>query len=59
MPLTIGIGSKSLSSPSVKVAREVVDLVPSGGIDIIEGAGHGAHLSHPGRLAELVPNRTA
>ncbi len=59
VPLTIGIGSKSLSSPSVKVAREVVDLVPSGRIDIIEGAGHGAHLSHPGRLAELVPNRTA
>lgn len=54
IPLTIGIGSRSLAAPSAASARKIIDHVPTGSLTVIDGAGHGAHLSHPGRLAELV-----
>lgn len=55
--VTIGLG---VSSPEhVAAAERIVGAVPVGRIERIEGAGHGAHLSHPDRLAEIVERRRA
>lgn len=37
-----------------ETARRLAALAPRGRLAVIEGAGHGAHLSHPGDLADLV-----
>jgi len=52
IPITIGIGA-SISGHR-RAAERVVATAPHGVLVHIEGAPHGAHLSHPDSLAELV-----
>lgn len=37
-----------------RASRELAAALPAGGLHVIEGAGHGAHVSHPVAFAELV-----
>lgn len=42
------------SSPHhVRTAEELAELVPGAELVVVEGAGHGVHLSHPAALADL------
>jgi len=52
--LTIGVGTSTVMTHHLESARTVVASVPSGNLMTIDGAGHGAHLSHPDHLATLV-----
>lgn len=42
-----------------ETARRLADLAPRGDLAVIDGAGHGAHLSHPAELAALVRRMVA
>jgi pimeloyl-ACP methyl ester carboxylesterase len=52
--LTIGVGSATAMPHHAQSARLVVDAVPRGRLTEIEGAGHGAHLSHPDAIARMI-----
>jgi pimeloyl-ACP methyl ester carboxylesterase len=54
MPLTIVMGSSPVAARHRATAEKVVAAVPQGQMLEIQGAGHGAHLSHPDRLATLI-----
>ena len=57
VPLTIVIGA---SATGHRLAAErVVDAASDGNLVTIEGAPHGAHLSHPDTLAEIVSRHAA
>ncbi len=54
VPVTIGIGSKS-DNPRYRSSADVItDAAPVARQAIVEGAGHGAHLSHPDGLAAML-----
>lgn len=55
--LTIGLG---ISSPGhLAAAERIVAAAPHARIERIEGAGHGAHLSHPDHLSAIVERAVA
>jgi len=54
VPLTIAVGTSTTMSHHVETAERVLAAVPDGRLSTIEGAGHGAHLTAPDRLADIV-----
>ena len=57
-PLVIGCGSESKGQHRLGTDAWR-DLVPHAEVAIIDGAGHGAHLSHPDAFADLVRSAAA
>ena len=57
VPLTIVIGATA--DGHRRTAERVVAAAPNGTLLTIEGAPHGAHLSHPDTLADIVIQRAA
>jgi pimeloyl-ACP methyl ester carboxylesterase len=53
IPVIVGRGTRS-SAHQRRSAQELAAALPQGELAEIEGASHGAHLSHPGELADLV-----
>jgi pimeloyl-ACP methyl ester carboxylesterase len=53
IPVIVGRGGRS-STPHRRGARELAAALPAGTLAEIPDAGHGAHLSHPAELAELI-----
>ena len=53
MPVLAAHGGRS-EPHHQETARRLADLAPRGELAVIEGAGHGAHLSHPVDFAALV-----
>ena len=53
VPVVVGHGSES-SERHVTTAVELAASLPHGRSVVVEGAGHGVHLTHPDRLAALV-----
>jgi pimeloyl-ACP methyl ester carboxylesterase len=56
IPLTVTTGTASLPA-FPEIARRVVALVPHAELVRIQGAGHGAPVSHAAQLAQIVRNR--
>lgn len=52
VPVVVAHGTTSASHHR-RTARELARLVPHGELVVVEGAGHGVHLSHPAALADL------
>ena len=53
-PLTVVLGSASALSHHAEAARELSAIPVHGQSCSIEGAGHGAHLTHPDHLAAII-----
>lgn len=53
VPVVVGVGTESRPH-QLEAAPRVVELLPDAVLHRIEGAGHGAHLSHPAEFAALV-----
>jgi esterase len=53
IPVTVTTGSHSVPAFG-EVARRLVAQLPTSELVTIDGAGHGAHISHPGRFAQVV-----
>jgi pimeloyl-ACP methyl ester carboxylesterase len=53
VPVLVGRGGQSVPHHR-RSARELAASLPKGQLCEIEGASHGAHLSHPGELADLI-----
>ncbi len=53
VPVTVGVGSETTWWHR-RAAEELAVALPHGEPAVVEGAQHGAHLSHPAALAELV-----
>ncbi|HWE57869.1 MAG TPA: alpha/beta hydrolase [Acidimicrobiales bacterium] len=53
IPILIGRGGRSKAHQR-RSARELADALPNGELVEIPDAGHGAHLSHPGEVADLI-----
>lgn len=53
IPVTVGRGGRS-STPHRRAARELAAALPAGTLVEIPEAGHGAHLTHPTELADLI-----
>ncbi|MDE3205174.1 MAG: alpha/beta hydrolase [Acidobacteriota bacterium] len=53
IPVLVGRGGTSRPHQR-RAARELAATLPNGRLVEIPGCGHGAHLSHPGELAELL-----
>lgn len=58
MPVVAGHGTQS-AAHHVESARRLAELAPRGELMVVEGAGHGVHLTHPGELARLVRRAVA
>jgi len=58
IPVIVGRGSRS-STHQRRSARELAAALPKGELADIPEASHGAHLSHPGEVAELVRRAAA
>lgn len=56
VPLVSGAGSEG-SERHQRGAREVAEAAPRGEFVSIEGSGHGAHLTHPAKFADVVVRR--
>lgn len=56
-PVVVGAGSKS-PERNRRAARLLAALLPAGELAVVDGAGHGAHLTHPAELAALVRRAT-
>jgi pimeloyl-ACP methyl ester carboxylesterase len=54
VPVTIGVGDRNLAAPSALAAVDLVAATPMARLEVVADAGHGAHLTHPGRLAEMI-----
>lgn len=57
VPVVVGTGDRSLER-NQRGARLLAALLPAGELAVVEGAGHGAHLTHPVELAALVRRAT-
>ena len=53
VPVTVGFGGLSRSHQTM-AAAELASSLPFSTIVEIPGSGHGAHISHPGEVAELI-----
>ncbi len=53
IPLTVTTGTASLPA-FPEITRRVVELLPAAELVTINGAAHGAHLSHAGPLADII-----
>jgi len=53
VPVLVGRGGQSVPHHR-RSARELASSLPNGELCEIAGASHGAHLSHPGELADLI-----
>jgi pimeloyl-ACP methyl ester carboxylesterase len=53
MPVVAAHGTESRPH-HIETARLLASLVPNGELQVVEGAGHGVHLTHPQALAGLV-----
>lgn len=53
VPVVVGVGSQSRPH-QVDAAPRLVASLPDAELVVIEGASHGAHLSHPAEFADLV-----
>jgi pimeloyl-ACP methyl ester carboxylesterase len=53
VPLVVGRGSEAAERHR-RGAEALAAAVPHSQLVVVEGAGHGAHRSHPQRFAELV-----
>lgn len=52
-PVLAGFGSQS-NDHHARAAEELADLVPDGELFVVDGARHGAHLTHPDEVAAFV-----
>jgi pimeloyl-ACP methyl ester carboxylesterase len=52
-PVIVGRGGRS-SAHQRRSVRELASILPAGELADIPDAGHGAHLSHPGEIADLI-----
>ena len=53
IPVIVGYGTRSRPHQQ-QGARVLAGLLPRGELVVIEGSTHGAHLSHPAQVAELI-----
>ncbi|HUY85569.1 MAG TPA: hypothetical protein VMU77_00535, partial [Acidimicrobiales bacterium] len=53
IPVVIGRGSKT-AQHQLRGTSEIVNEIPGAELIEIAGCGHGAHLTHPGELANMV-----
>jgi pimeloyl-ACP methyl ester carboxylesterase len=58
IPVIVGRGERS-SAHQRRGVRELAASLPQGEMAEIKEAGHGAHLSHPGELADLIRDAAA
>jgi pimeloyl-ACP methyl ester carboxylesterase len=53
-PLVAAFGESEFGRRSSEAAIRLAEQAPSGRIELVVGAGHGAHLSHPDSLARVI-----
>jgi pimeloyl-ACP methyl ester carboxylesterase len=52
-PVVVGCGGRS-SERHLRTAEELVTSLPDARLEVVEGASHGVHLTHPSSLARLI-----